>query len=188
MLADREPVGLQIVHGIVKFVDLRGRLVAAADHLVLLSPHDDASVRLRHKREGLGQHQFEWTGQDAIQHAGPCAGRVFLEAQHAGKPGCRLMPNFDRLAPDDDTVGVDRRGDAALRQRHSLAPSANDLMQDLARLGEQHAVLVVQREHARFETLQAGGDIEDLVLKLFEGFFVKLKTTVPGPPEADPAV
>ncbi len=53
MFAEYEAIGLQIVHGLVEFLDLRGRLVAAADHLVLLAAHDGAGIGFRNEGEGL---------------------------------------------------------------------------------------------------------------------------------------
>ncbi|MNE05707.1 hypothetical protein D3C80_982770 [compost metagenome] len=44
-----EPVRFQIVHRVVEFFDLRGCLVSAAQHLVLLAAHDGPGISLGDK-------------------------------------------------------------------------------------------------------------------------------------------
>jgi len=94
------------------------------------------------------------------------------------------MPNLNRLATDDDAIRVDGRGDAAFGERHPLAPSADNLVQHLARFGEEHAVLLVERKYTWFESLQARHQIDDLVLKLLQGFFIDFHITAFCPSKA----
>ncbi len=143
MFAHHEAVGLQVVHRVVKFIDLRSCHVAAAYQLVLLTAHDDASVSLRQEAERLRENEFKRTVQNSVQHACPGASRIFLEAQHAGKATFCLMPDFDRFPTYDHAIRVNCRGDATFSKWHTLTSSAHDLVQHLARFGEEHVFFFV---------------------------------------------
>ena len=173
VLAKNEPVRLQVVHGAVELFDLRCRLVAAAEHLVLLAVHDGPGIGLGDEREGLRQDQLERAGQNAIQHAGPGGRGILLETQHSGKAALGLVPDLDRLAADNDAVRIDRRSDAAFREGSRLPSSADELVKNLAWLGEQQPVMLVKRQDPRLEPLQARRDVDDLVTKLLQRLLVK---------------
>ncbi|MBB2835663.1 UNVERIFIED_ORG: hypothetical protein GGD51_005848 [Rhizobium esperanzae] len=46
MFPENEAIGFEIVHRLAEFLDLRSRLVAGADHLVLLAAHDRSGICL----------------------------------------------------------------------------------------------------------------------------------------------
>jgi hypothetical protein len=153
VLAEHKPIGLQIIHSIIEFLDLRSRLVSTANHLVLLTAHDGARVGLRDEREGLRQDELERAGEHIVEHAGPGARRIFLEAQHTGIATRRFVPDFDRFAADDDAVRVDRRGDGSLGQWNWFPPTADELMQHLARLRNDNAIAFVEGQNSGFEAV-----------------------------------
>ncbi len=78
------------------------------------------------------------------------------------------MPDFDRLAANDNPVGVDGGRDPAFGQRNRFAPAANDLVQHLAGLREHQAILLIKGQHPRPKTLQRSRNVDNLVLQLFQ--------------------
>ncbi len=59
MIAEREPVGFEIVERVSEFVDLRGRRILSRDQLVLLARQNGLGVGLGQKREGLREDDLE---------------------------------------------------------------------------------------------------------------------------------
>ncbi len=84
MLAHHETVRHQVVQGVVKAGDLRGRPVAGAGHLVLLALHDRARRGLGEEGEGLGGDEGEAGRQQTIPQAWTRHSRIFLDPKDPG--------------------------------------------------------------------------------------------------------
>ena len=183
MVSHGEAVRLEVIERLAKLANLAGRRVVRGEKLVLLSRQHRLRVSLGQERKGLGDHEFEREAQERIEQAGPRRGGVLLEAEHAGEARAARAANLQRLAAEYQPVGVKRRTDRTLHERHRKLLAGHDAVQELHRLGKDQAGSIIKAQASRPVTPQGRDDVARDVLELFHGLGIGFKTGARGTPE-----
>ena len=87
MVAHDEFVAGQRIERIFEFRRLGNGEIAGIRHAVELTLQQRLACRLAQKREGLGEHERQRSGQQPVEHTDRGGGRVLLDTQHGAHPG-----------------------------------------------------------------------------------------------------
>lgn len=121
--------------------------------MVSCSGHDRRPISTTLRR---GKETVEEAGRGIWRTKWRCRRRIILEGEHAGQARPAETVDLDRLASEDEAVGIEGRPDRSLDEREGQALAGDELLQEGADLGKEDSLPLDEAEAARRKAVERG--------------------------------